>query len=103
MKPQGENEITKTIDSQINSSLFNVLVISAVYIVVHSYVNDIALEEFCHVAVWLWIGETARIFGTFLGSATKIDSLSYWGTSIEIMLLVGGILETVDCGIFGLF
>ena len=45
----------------------------------------------------------ARLFGSFLGKATGIDSFAYWGKSVEVVLVAGGVLEVVGLGVFVLF
>jgi len=42
------------------------------------------------------------MIGIFVGRLTGIDSLSYWGRSVELILLVGGLLEAVGMGVFAL-
>lgn len=43
------------------------MLVSALYLAVLALGHEVVLEEFCHVAVWLWIAETSRVLGVFLG------------------------------------
>ena len=72
------------------------------YVFANTFFRNYVIEELCHLAFWLWIGESARIIGAFLGRMVGINSFSYWGISIEVILFAGGLLEAIGWGIFTL-
>ena len=55
------------------------------------------------MAVWLWIGEVAKILGALGGRMTGISSLDYFGKSLGGALVAGALLEFVGLGIFTTF
>ena len=77
-----ENTIPGIIDTQIRESLLMVLGVSCLYMCVSSFIREVSVEENCHLALWLWIAQSARLGGYYLGELLGMYSLSYWAKSI---------------------
>lgn len=54
-KTEGEDTLAVWINNELNFSLLVVLAVSSVYILVHLSARAFTIEEFCHIALWLWI------------------------------------------------
>ena len=96
----GKNEIAEAINNDTRVSLLTIWTVTVIYVFAHTVIRSFIIEEFCHIAFWLWVAEASRILGSYLGRMTGINSFSYWGISVQVILGVGGLLEVLGWGVF---
>ena len=82
-------ERSQAISAAINSSLFRLTVLSSFHIVTAVFGATITLPELCHLSLWILIAELNQVTCQIFAKREVVVSWSYFGKTIEAMIVIG--------------